>query len=70
MRSYFDLAAGVLEQERSGAIGALSVARLEGALTKEGCLLIAGDPGDWQVKTQERFGHGFGQLAVARDDSR
>ena len=63
-----DLVAGVDEQERAGAVGALRGAGGEAGLAEQGGLLVAGDAGDRQVEAEERRGVGVRELPVGRDD--
>ena len=55
--------AGVGEDERAGAVGALGVAHVEAGLPEERRLLVAGDPGDRQREAEEHRRLGRGDLA-------
>ena len=58
--------AGVGEDERPGAVGALAVALVEAGLPEERGLLVAEDPGQRQLEPAEGAGVGRADLAPAR----
>ena len=61
--------ADVREDEGSGAVGGLHLARREAALTEERCLLISGDPGErHSCAEQRRLGDGARGGHDARQD--
>ena len=62
--------AGVGQDERPGAVGALRVAHVEARLAEQRRLLVARDPGDRQAQVEERLGVGRGDLTPVRDQLR
>src|SRR6185437_14914850 len=60
--------AGVDEDERAGAVGALAGALVEARLTEQRGLLITGNAGDRKVQGEERIGVGASEFTGRRTD--